>query len=134
SNRPASGGLRADANCQRVRSVSGGEYEMPDPTTRPEDDPYSVGREERLPAQQQETRDMQSMTPSALESGLAKLRELVNGPFMDCSIERTEAAALLAKIEAADRLIDALQAGASLKQLDVLICAYHNPAPAGGGE
>jgi hypothetical protein len=31
--------------------MSNGEYEMPDPTTRPEDDPYSVGREERLPAQ-----------------------------------------------------------------------------------
>jgi len=28
--------------------MNNGEYEMPSPATRPEDDPYSVGREERL--------------------------------------------------------------------------------------
>lgn len=62
----------------------------PDPTTRPEDDPYSEGREERI-------------VPSpALESALAKLRAMMQiAPKIDIEpIWPHEAAALLARLEA----------------------------------
>lgn len=94
---------------------------------------------------------MQSVNSPALESALVKLRECAD-MTMFVEVNHNEAAALLAKLEAADRLVEFLVdlradstgvAGYHLNG-DVadwdefedmnLVDAYRNPQSAGGGE
>lgn len=73
-----------------------------------------------------------------LESAQAKLRECAD-MTMFVEVNHNEAAALLAKIKEADRLVEAAESqAADLGHTDtyLLDCAasYRNPPPAGGGE
>lgn len=81
------------------------------------------------------------MNATAIESALAKLHEIADGsePELSLGLGMGQAAALLAKIEAADRLVEAAESqAADLGHTDtyLLDCAatYRNPQPAAEGE
>jgi hypothetical protein len=92
------------------------------------------------------------MTPSALESALAKLRECVEWKGIPLRLSLEEVAALLAKIETADKLAEFLvnlradstgvagyHLNGDIAEWDEfeemnLLAAYRNPAPAAEGE
>jgi len=81
------------------------------------------------------------MTPSALESGLAKLRDAHRdwcgiGLSTEKGLSDEEVAALLAKIEAADRLAESVESepGYISGYLQEALADYRAPQPAGGGE
>lgn len=92
------------------------------------------------------------VTPPALESALAKLRECAD-KTMFAEVTHEEAAALLAKIEAADRLVEAAEDARLYvdgwkkhhpgwngnwfdikRELEEAVAAYRNPQPPGGVE
>lgn len=76
------------------------------------------------------------VTPSALESALEQLRNYESERWV--TLRESEAAALLARLEAADNTMTCIAVVNRIEPLPPvvmeLIAQYRNPAPAGGGE